>query len=193
MKTLKIKQLAFICVFFLIACQEDSLTEETTPMDEDLEAAMQIADEYFSEKGGRTGSTERSITILKYKDGQIYYNTNTDDIDDYQIVTETTITAYVKPGEYVFWYRGGGLDDLEDVDFDEEAEEYLNELPEEYKTDSMWVLKVPSDFDPEHDELKYDIVYESKEDKGVVVRLDPKIKIGGGGDASDDPEGAGGE
>ncbi len=177
MKTLKIKQLVFLCVIFLISCQEDKLTEQPEIIDEDLAEATLIADEYFVEKGGRTGSDERSITILKFKDGNIYYNTNTDDIDGYQIVTETTITAYVEPGEYVFWYRGGGLDDLEDVDFDEDAEEYLDELPDEYKDDKMWVLKVPEDYDPAHDELKYDIVYESKDNKGVVVRLDPKLQI----------------
>ncbi|WP_436514932.1 hypothetical protein [Ekhidna sp. To15] len=188
MKTLRLKQLAFLFVIFLIACQEDSIIEEVELVDEDMIAATQLADEYFNDPKAKREKGERAITILKYEDGNIYFNTNTDDVDGYQIVEETTITAHVEPGEFVFWYRGGGLDDLEEVDFDEDAEAYLDELPDEYKKDKMWVLHIPSDYDPEHNELKYDIVYESKDDKGVVVRLDPKIRIGSGGDAvGEDP------
>lgn len=194
MKTLRIKQLAFFSVLLLIACQEDSLIEEEI-FDEDLAAATILADQYFTDFGGRSnGDYERAITILKYKDGEIYYNTNTDDINGYQVVTETTITAFVEPGEYIFWYRGGGLDALEEVDFDEDAEAYLDQLPDEYKDDKMWVLQVPTDYDPEHDELKYDIVYESKDNTGVIIRLDPKIKIGGTtADVPDESEGSEGE
>ncbi|WP_462252911.1 hypothetical protein [Ekhidna sp.] len=189
MKYLNIRQLAFVFILFLLACQEDELIENQ-PIDEDLIAASQLADEYFNIKG-RTGSTERAITVLKYVDGNIYFNTNTDDVDGYQIVTETTVTAYVEPGEFVFWYRGGGLDDLEDVDFDENAEAYLNQLPEEFKEDQMFVLQVPETYDPNNDELKYDIVYESKENKGVVVRLDPKIGVVDNGNAHDDDSDSG--
>ncbi|MEP1034557.1 hypothetical protein [Ekhidna sp.] len=179
MKTLSIKQLALIIILLLTSCQEDKILENPEPFDEDMSAATLIADEYFNDLGGRSDKYERAITILKYKDGQIYYNTNTDDIEGYQVVTETTVTAYVEPGEYVFWYRGGGLDDLEEVDFDEDAEAYLDQLPEEYKADSMWVLQIPTEYDSTHSELKYDIVYESKDNEGVVIRLDPKITIGG--------------
>ena len=192
MKLLSIKQLALLSGLILIACQEDSLIENPDLIDEDLEAATLLADEYFNDLGtrGKRRGDEHAITILKYQDGQIYYNTNTDDIDDYQIVTETTITAYVEPGEYVFWYRGGGLNDLEDVDFDDDAEAYLlEELPDEYKKDKMWVLHVPEDYNSEQYELKYDIVYESKENKGVVIRLDPKITVGG--HVEDDGDGEG--
>ena len=69
MKYLNIRQLAFVFILFLLACQEDELIENQ-PIDEDLIAATQLADEYFNIKG-RTGSTERAITILKYKDGNI--------------------------------------------------------------------------------------------------------------------------
>ncbi len=189
MKYLNIRQLAFVFILFLLACQEDELIENQ-PIDEDLIAATQLADEYFNIKG-RTESTERAITILKYKDGNIYFNTNTDDVDGYQIVTETTVTAYVEPGEFIFWYRGGGLDDLEDVDFDEDAEAYLDQLPEEFKDDQMFVLQVPKTYDPDNDELKYDIVYESKENEGVVVRLDPKIGVIDNGNAHDDDSDSG--
>ncbi|MEO9483383.1 MAG: hypothetical protein ABJG47_08065 [Ekhidna sp.] len=191
MKTLRIKQLAFIFVLSLIACQEDPLIEKIDPIDEDLEEATLLADEYFNDIGGRANTDERSITILKYIDGQILFNTNTDTISGYQVVTETTITACVVPGEYVFWYRGGGLDDLEGVDFDEDAEAYLNQLPDEYKEDKMWVLKVPDEFDPEHDELKYDIVYESKDNEGVVIRLDPKIQVNNDEESGGEGEGGG--
>lgn len=190
MKPLRIKHLALIFSLFLIACQEDSLIEDPTLIDEDLAAATLLADEYFNEFKGRTNGSERAITILKYKDGQIYFNTNTDDVDGYQVVTETTVTAYVEPGEFVFWYRGGGLDDLEEVDFDEDAEAYLDQLPDEYKEDQMFVLQMPHESDSSTIELKYDIVYESKDEPGVVVRLDPKVVVAGGSNsASDDSSG----
>lgn len=186
MKTLRIKQLALISVFFLIACQEDSLVEEIDPVDEDMIAATLLADDYYNESGGRIEKGEPSITVLKYQDGNIYFNTNTDDVDEYQLVTETTVTAYVEPGEFIFWYRGEGLDDLEAVDFDEDAKAYLEQLPDEYQHDLMWVLKMPDSYDPDHKELKYDIVYESTENPGEIIRLDPKIGSLGGGSAADD-------
>lgn len=190
MKPLRIKHLALIFSLFLIACQEDSLIEDPKLIDEDLAAATLIADEYFNEFKGRTSSSsERAITILKHKDGQIYFNTNTDDIEGYQVVTETTVTAYVEPGEFIFWYRGGGLDDLENVDFDKDAEAYLDQLPDEYKEDKMFVLQVPLESDSTI-ELKYDIVYESKDNPGVVIRLDPKVVVAGGSNSATD-EGSG--
>lgn len=176
MKPLRIKQLALIFSLMLIACQEDNIVENPQPVDEDLEAASEIVNEYFNEVGGRSSGTQFAITILQYNDGQIYFNTNTDDIEGYQIVNETTVTANVKPGDFVFWYRGNGLLDVGDIDFDDQSESYLAQKPSEY-LDLLWVLQVPFDFDTEHDELKYDIVYESKDNEGVVIRLDPKIEI----------------
>ena len=185
MKPLRIKQLALVFTIFLIACQEDNIVE-TPIIDEDLEAASAVVDNYFNEMGGRSSSPDVSITILQYKNGKIYFNTNTDDIEEYQVVNETTVTAYVEPGEFVFWYRGNGLADVGDIDFDDKADTYLTKKPDEY-LDLLWVLQVPHDYDPEHDELKYDIVYESKNNEGVVIRLDPKLKIIGGVAEADGP------
>lgn len=188
MKILRIKQLAFISIFFLIACQEDSLVEKAEPIDEDLTAATELADQYFDQIRGRGETPKFAITVLQYEDGQIYFNTNTDDVSEYQVVTETTVTAIVEPGEFVFWYRGSGLANLEGVDFDADAQSYLNQLPNEHY-DLIWVLQVPHDYDPEHKELKYDIVYESQDNEGVVIRLDPKIGVSGG----DSDHGSGGD
>ncbi len=177
MKFLKFRHLVIVFVLVLIACQEDTLMEDVERIDEDMIAATFLADGYFKDIRANTSTSNRAITVLRYENGQILFNTNTDDVAEYQVVGETTITAYVEPGETVFWYRGTGINDLEGVDFDPHAEAYLGQGPDEYQPDLMWVLKVPDNYDPNHDQLKYDIVYESEDNQGVIIRLDPKIGV----------------
>lgn len=191
MKSLKFRQLAFIFVLVLFACQEDSLVEDFERIDEDMIAATFLADGYFNDIRANTSTSDRAITVLRYENGQILFNTNTDNVAEYQVVEETTITAYVEPGEFVFWYRGNGINDLEGVDFDPQAQSYLGQNPDEYQPDLMWVLKVPDNYDPNHDELKYDIVYESEDNQGVIIRLDPKIGVITNSNSSDDSSDSG--
>lgn len=176
MKPLRIKQLAFLSLLIL-ACQDDTfIDDQTETMDEDMIAATILADDYLMATTGRN-SDERSITVLQYRNGELYFNTNTDDIKGYQLLTETSVTAYVKPGEYIFWFSGGGVTDLDSIDFDATSEMYLDDLAEEINADKMWVVKMPEIYDPSFQMLKYDIVYESREEEGEYIRLDPKIQV----------------
>ncbi len=176
-----------LLVFFTLACQEEDIPNE---IDEDMAIATASVDDYLQQMVGYndTGSTSRvlkdsiddinhSITVLKFNRGKLVYNTNTDDLSGYNEVGEMTVTAYVNPGEYIFWFAGDGIYLLDDIDFDYRAVKFLGDLPEYLLKYKMWVVKVPNDYDPNHDVLKYDIVYETRENAGVKVRLDPKIQI----------------
>jgi len=150
--------------------------------------ATEMAEDYLNSKGGRAPESEKSITVLKYKDGKLLYHTNRDDNKGYEEVTETTVTAYASPGEYVFWFSGGGVSDLDEIDFDEVSDELIGELLEEVNPDHMWVVQVPEDLDPEVEHFKYDIVYKYK-NKGAespLIRLDPKIRVTQSAEVSQD-------
>ncbi len=176
-----------LSVFFLFiafACQEEPIEEPIDEIDHDMIMATLLADEYLNSFGGRAESSEKSITVFKYMDGILKYNTNTDTISGYQEVFETSVTAYAEPGEYLFWFAGGGVADLEEIDFDTTSVNYLETLPEEINADQMWVIQVPTDIDPDVEYLKYDIVYQYQA-QGVeseIIRLDPKIRLEGGND-----------
>ena len=178
MKLSNMRLSAFLIIFTLLACQDDQpINDQSIDIDQDMLDAIDLAEEHQNSIGGRSSNNPKSITILKYKDGELQFNTNTDNINGYTNVTETTITAYAEPGEFIYWYSGGGLTDLEDIDFDDDDEDFLDELPDEYKADKMWVLRIPEDYDPANGHLKYDIVYESKDNEGIYIRLDPKIQV----------------
>lgn len=182
MKTTKPTKLVtlLILLFVAIACQDDQFEKEIDLEDEDMIAAIEMAEDYLNSTNARSnGKVEKSITVLKYKDGVLYYNTNTDDIPEYQVIEETSITAYAEPGEYVFWYSGGGVTDLGEIDFDETAEEFLENLPNEVKDGHMWAIQVPERAEGQDENvihLKYDIVYETNNSSGPI-RLDPKVEI----------------
>lgn len=173
----KLRQFLFLTItIMLIACQEDSVKEETDLLDKDMIDANRLADEYLTSTVGRA-SAERSITVMKFIDGKLYFGTNTDDVHGYEEITEETITAYVEPGEYIFWYSGGGLSDLDGIVFDEESMLQLVDAPDEVNADKMWVVSIPEDFEEEDGILKYDIIYQYKGHEGAPIRLDPKIKV----------------
>ncbi|MFK7953297.1 MAG: hypothetical protein AB8B73_10670 [Ekhidna sp.] len=169
--------LAAIPFLILFACQENSFTQEDEVLiDTDMDAAILLADEHQISENGRSDSRGRAITVFRCHKGVVYFDTNTDDYRGYQVLEETSVTAIVQPGEYIYWYSGGGITDLENIEFDSESESYLEELPEEFKPNRMWVLEVPENYDLTQDHLKYDIVYESKDNEGYI-RLDPKIQV----------------
>ncbi len=167
--------LAFLFVF--ISCQEDPIQQEIDPLDEDMILATELAEEYLNSLTGRSNS-DKSITVLKYKDGKLLYYTNTDGGGGYKEVTEETVTATVHPGEYVFWFSGGGVTDLDGIDFED-----ASQIPDEINPDMMWVIEVPDEYEIEDDGeedsyyFKYDIVYQYKGNEGTPIRLDPKLKV----------------
>ena len=183
-------------LFMAIACQDESVEDPIEEIDQDMEMATLLADEYLQSLGGRAESSESSITVFKHKKGDMLYNTNGDDDDGddddgddddgdddneggYLEVIETTVTAHARPGDFLFWYAGGGVSDLVEIDFDESSDQALGEFPIEINTGHMWVIQIPYDIDPEVEYLKYDIVYQYKEQGQVseVIRLDPKIQM----------------
>ncbi|MEQ9468731.1 MAG: hypothetical protein RLN88_15080 [Ekhidna sp.] len=180
MKLFHLRQFALIIIFILIACREDSMESPDDGIDHDMIAATDLAEEYLQSKGGRFGKSDKAITVLKYKDGALLFDTNTDDHEGYQVVEETSITANVDPGDYIFWFAGGGLSEVDEIDFDGEAQEILGTLPVDFVPQKMWIIRVPSDLD-QPSMLKYDIVYVPRE-TGIQIRLDPKISVGGQSD-----------
>ncbi|MEM7297347.1 MAG: hypothetical protein AAF391_03675 [Bacteroidota bacterium] len=203
MRPLHFKQLSLVIIFLFVACQDDSINiEPIEELDEDMLAATDLADDYLTSLGGRAAKAERSITVLKFKNGQLLYDTNRDTISGYHEVEETTITAYATPGEYIFWFAGGGVADLEEIDFDPAGDSVVGDFLDEINADHMWVVQVPNDVDPGVTEIKYDIVYQYNDGDSYsdYIRLDPKIRLdtqhsddSGGSDDSSGSEGSGGE
>ena len=168
--------LPIFAIALFISCQEEHVSEEIDLLDVDMIAATKLADEYMNASRARYNS-ERSITVVRFENGKLIFGTNTDDYKGYQEVSEESITATVEPGEYIFWYSGGGLSELDQIEFDEDSQLRLVESPEEINDDKMWVISIPEDFDEEDGMLKYDIVYQYKGNDGPPIRLDPKIKV----------------
>lgn len=185
MRFLKIRQLAFISLLILIACQEDPITEDLDSFDEDMLVATSLATEYLESESGRFEDSDKSITVLKYEDGKLLFDTNTDDYSGYQEVEETSVTAYVEAGDYIFWFAGIGLAEVDEIDFDEPSEEILGDLPEDFIPQKMWVIRIPPNTTQKI--LKYDIVYVPS-NSNVSIRLDPKITVGGQSDNPDEGE-----
>lgn len=163
-----------LLAFVVISCQED-VFKTPDSIDEDMITATSLAEEYLTNTRGRFEDSERSITVLKYQDGKLLFSTNTDDVRGYQEVVETSITAIVEPGEFIFWFSGGGLKEVEAIEFDGASQEILEDLPNDFVPEKMWVVQVPDSVQAGEVSLKYDIVYEPR--GGIQVRLDPKIQI----------------
>lgn len=176
MRIIRVKQLAIISLFLLVACQDEAI-DQPEPVDDDMITATFLADGYLQSMRGKFEDSDKSITVLKHKEGKLLFDTNTDDYKGYQEVVETSVTAIVEPGEYIFWFSGGGLSEVDSIDFDEASEPYLEDLPEDFVPEKMWVIQIPTNIHP-NTTLKYDIVYVAKEN-GIRVRLDPKITVGG--------------
>tara|TARA_B100001245_G_C22794815_1_gene383275 strand:- start:225 stop:848 length:624 start_codon:yes stop_codon:yes gene_type:complete len=184
-------QLLVLSVFALfLSCRENEVPgANIEELDNDMEVAKNMVDLYLtsrvqegSERSGRSAGDkidkiDKSITVLKFKDGKLMYKTNTDTITGYLEVVETTVTAYVKPGELIFWFAGGGVTSLDSIDFDAQSVDFLDELPYELRDYDLWVVQVPEEYDTEHSMLKYDIVYKTKESAEFSIRLDPKVQV----------------
>lgn len=175
---IRLKSISFLFAFLFlnIACQEIPVNEEIDQADEDMITANQLAKGYLNTTGARIGS-EISLTVLKFQEGKLLFGTDSDIFSGYEEINEETVTATVERGEYVFWYGGGGLSDLDGIVFDEESQLQLVDAPEEIFSGKMWVLTIPEDFDEEDGILKYDIVYDFPGNSGPPIRLDPKLKI----------------
>ncbi len=179
------------------SCQENSesldLDSLNPKVDYEMIQALNLADAYLesiTSKNGRTGSTDRSVTNLKYHNDNLVYKTN-EITNGYDQIGEQTVSAFVIPGEYIFWHTGGGITDIVGIEFDSYSMQFLESEP--IRTSSqLWMVKIKSleeDYDDDEDErdenddededihLKYDIIYKTKESGNTPIRLDPKIKI----------------
>ncbi|NQZ75020.1 MAG: hypothetical protein HRT61_02765 [Ekhidna sp.] len=187
----------------IFACQEQELTQQTDVIDQDLTEASSLVDDFLKKEGGRRNQSY-SITVFKYMDGEVYFDTNRDDYEGYQVLGEESITAVVDYGEWIFWYSGSGMSELDGVEFDAMAEKFLRVFPEEINFGRLWLLRVPTreevaanqeeDYDTEEGDetddeedsyddkevlLKYDILYQYDGYTGESIRLDPKIRVKG--------------
>ena len=174
MRNLTLKSFVTLFVLCVLACQEtDDVEIQEAPQDLDMTEAWTKSEEFLN--SARTESVDVDVTVIKYQD-DLAYKTNTI-TGQYEPINVETITAESQPGGYIFWYAGGGIDELIQIEMDQESAEALNGyLPFEVLDGLLWALWVPFDYDAEVlDHLKYDIVYKST--SGEVIRLDPKIQI----------------
>jgi hypothetical protein len=142
--------------------------------------AEDFVDDYMTtQPSARGGKHRTSVTVLQYQDGELYYATNTDDIKGYHPVEEQTITAYVEPGEYMFWVTGKDVTYLDGIEFDVVAQNQMGpNHPADIANSKVWLVQIPEDIETTEDgHLKYDIIYEYKGNEGNPIRLDPKLKI----------------
>lgn len=193
MNKMKIRGYLYLLIALLIfnSCSLESEDELEEKQDIDMINATLLVEDFFQklqkEEGHSSARTSEEIssqeyclTVLQYWKGfsgipgKLFFDTNNDHVWFYQEVNEQTVTAEVKPGQYVFWYAGSGLKQVEGIDFDAQAQEILDNLPFEYEQDQMWYLKVPETHDGTV--LKYDIVYQV-EGENTIIRLDPKLKV----------------
>ncbi len=178
--------IVFLALIVSFSCQEDTISvdqdfDQLELEDQDMIAAIAMADEFLANSNERQIKARKSVTVLKFKDGKLLFHTNTDKGGGYIEVDEQTVTATVTNGSNIFWYSGGGVTDLEGIEFDEDSQMQLVELPMETNTNKMWMVTVKSDEDDEDEDdedtyLKYDIIYKAK-GSNSIIRLDPKIKI----------------
>ena len=181
--------LLFIGAALLVtnSCQEDTVLQEQPEVDDDMATAIQLIDIEFpdllgSDNDRRTKwkDSKRCITVLKYQKGkkgnpgQLMFDTNRDNYEGFQPIDELTVTAVAEPGEYVFWYRGGGLKYLKGIEFEPASEAMLDDLPSDFREDRIWYVQMP-ELIPDGTELKYDILYQLKK-SNEIIRLDPKLR-----------------
>lgn len=168
--------LLFGILFMFSGCDKEA--EIAQQEDQDMDNAMEMVEGYLgADEMARRGNSV-AVTVLQYYNGILYYATNTDEIRGYHPVEETTITAHVSPGDYIFWFAGRGVDYLDEIDFDVVARYSLGDNASAAYPATLWLVRVPEDIEvDENNELKYDIVYGCKDANGNPIRLDPKIKI----------------
>lgn len=181
--------LAMMILF--VSCQESSdiVVVEQEIIQEEFDAAIQEVEIYLDEvkqnapEESRTnGKYDYSITLLRYDNNteKLLYNTWDDDQKEYVEVTEEEITATVEPGCYVFTFSGKGLKALNAIEYDEPSRSILGSnsnyaiIP-----NRLWLTVIPENT-PTSVELKYDIIYDARNDGEGPIRLDPKVKVNRG-------------
>lgn len=138
--------LVLFCLFSLIACEESGLdlqefdtdNEFLNADDPEMEEALLMAEEYLSKvelsdnqarKKKKKEKDSFALTVLRFKNNQLQYKTNRRR-GKYKTIGETTVTADVELGEYIFWSAGGQLSDLDGIEFDPESRLQLVDAPE---------------------------------------------------------------
>ncbi len=182
-----LKQLVVLAILlvFTFSCQEEGIIEDIDADKSYAEAAEDLVNGFFDDMAAdgteasrleaARGRSNMAITILRYKDGKLMYASNSDNIGGYNEVNEETVTAYIQPGGYVFWYAAGGLDFLDGIEFDAASQSQLREDPRNYISKRFWLIRIPDDIS-EGELLKYDILYKLRGRSGII-RLDPKIQV----------------
>lgn len=191
----RILTLFFLSIQFHSCMESPEITEletidkeflEATQVIDDLIESIDTSTENGRKKKSKWEDSKKSITILKYKKGkknkpgELQFNTNRDKLKGFTPISEETVTAIVKPGELVFWYAGGGIEELVGIEFVPDAQSELGELPEDLDKNHMWYVWIPKDAKP--GELKYDILYRLQEkyrnsESDGPIRLDPKLHV----------------
>ncbi len=176
----------FASLVLFISCQESTDILSTENKDDPfMTEALDLIDKELTSIESNLPEASRanwrrpeySVTCLKYdkNNDRLVYSTWNDDIKGYVEVTEEEITAFVKPGTWMFHYRGGGLSALNAIEYDAASRAIIGNATYEIYPGRLWLTKVPESCGDAL--LKYDIVYNVRNDGQGPIRLDPKIEV----------------
>lgn len=190
--------LATILFAFLVlfnSCQDSTDAEVITAEDQNdqaiMDKALKEATEYVNEleenvpEESRTEWKRPDIACVVYKfqkgNGQnankLLYKTWDSDRKGYYEVTEEEVTAIVNPNTIIFHFRGASLRALNEIEFDEASMNIIGSGNNfEYIPNYLWITYIPASVSTDA-ELKYDIVYDVRNDGAGPIRLDPKVKV----------------
>lgn len=181
---LSIPTILLASLVFFVSCQE-SVNDIPSAEDKDMTAALNLVDEELISIESNLPEDARAnwrkptcvVTVLKFdnKNSRLTYNTWNDEQKKYVEVTEEEITAILRPGDWMWHYRGGGLKALNLIEYDAASRAIVGNGIYEVRRNRLWLTKIPENCGEVT--LKYDIVYDARNDGEGPIRLDPKIDV----------------
>lgn len=188
------------------SCHEDPLSIAPENVDSEVDQEMidaeALADAYLESLGDANARSfaknHRSVTNLRYRKDDLLFKT-LKATKGYEPIDEQTVTAEATEGSFIFWNPGGGVKEIEGIEFDQASSKYLQFRPFALRN-GLWVTRIKpkkkadddeddneDEDDDEEDEgdenhkdaiyLKYDIIYQTKTSGDTPIRLDPKVKF----------------
>ncbi len=185
----------FASLMLFFSCQDadeaDIISQEDQKDQAIMDKALMEAEEYVDELEANVPEESRSkwkrpdiaCIVYKFQNGngpngnKLLYKTWDGERKGYYEVTEEEVTAIVKPNTIICHFRGGALSALNAIEFDEPSRAIIGEGNNfEYVRNYWWVTYIPASA-PVDAQLKYDIVYDVRNDGEGPIRLDPKIDV----------------
>ncbi|MDW3194155.1 MAG: hypothetical protein R8G66_17410 [Cytophagales bacterium] len=190
---LSIPTIFLIVLTVFVSCQESTQVSTLDQQNDQalLNTALAQADQYVSDLEATVPEVSRSewekpdvlCILYKFKNGngnngrKLLYNAWDERRQGYIEVTEEEVTAIVKPNTIICHFRGSGLLALNAIEFDEASRNMIGAANNfEYWRNYWWITFIPPSV-PEDVTLKYDIVYDIRNDGEGPIRLDPKVVV----------------